>query len=127
MPAIPAFILPTCNNEMKRLGVHVVPSRIHRVGELIRPCNFEFESPLGDVRAGQFKCPKWRIRKVRWVNIGKTSIWHWSMYFCLSPSSVNGLILVILLVPLSPIPSISPSTAVNSFEGCHSDQVSKPK
>jgi hypothetical protein len=102
MPAIAAFVLPTCNSEMKWLGVHVVPSRIHRVGELIRPCNFEFESPLGDLRAGQFKCPKGRIRKVRWVNIGKTSIWHWSMYFCLSPSSVNGLILVILLVPLSP-------------------------
>jgi hypothetical protein len=62
MPAIPSFILPTCNNEMKRLGVHVVPSRIHRVGELIRPCNLEFESPLGDFRAGQFKCPKARIR-----------------------------------------------------------------
>jgi hypothetical protein len=105
MPAIPAFVLPTnLQQKNERLGLHVVPSRIHRVGELIRPCNFEFESPLGDVRAGQFKCPKGRIRKVKWVNIGKTSIWHWSMYFCLSPSSVNGLILVILLVPSPPNP-----------------------
>jgi hypothetical protein len=71
MPAIAAFVLPSCNNEIKWLGVHIVPSRIHRVGELIRPCNFEFESPLGDLRAGQFKCPKGRIRKVRWVNIWK--------------------------------------------------------
>jgi hypothetical protein len=102
MPAIPAVVLSTCNNEMKRLSVHIVPSRIHRACKLIRPCNFEFESPPGGVRAGQFKSPKGRTRKVRRVNIGKTSIWHWSMYFCLSPSSVNGLILVILLVPLSP-------------------------
>jgi hypothetical protein len=62
---MPALVLPSCSKEMKRLGLHVVPSRIYTVSELIRPCSFEFESPLEDGIAGQFKCPKGRIRKVK--------------------------------------------------------------